>query len=225
MGEQWHFDPDTYFAMVRSEIPGYDRLQQVLADSTADVPATAILDLGSGTGVTAQRVLSVHPGASLVGVDASEAMLAHARELVPGATFVVSDLEAPLPAGPFEVVVSAFAVHHLDGAAKADLFARVAAVLAPGGRFALCDVVVPACRCRRWRGRSRWRPASTSPARSTSRWPGWRPRASNRGWCWRRTTWRSSPPSGPDGGWRYGARRPAARPASRSGPEVTVEGS
>jgi len=143
VGEQWHFDPDTYFAMVRSEIPGYDRLQQVLADSIADVPATAILDLGSGTGVTAQRVLSVHPGAALVGVDASEAMLAHARELVPDATFVVSDLEAPLPAGPFDVVVSAFAVHHLDGAAKADLFARVAAVLAPGGRFALCDVVVP----------------------------------------------------------------------------------
>jgi tRNA (cmo5U34)-methyltransferase len=144
VGEQWHFDPDTYFAMVRSEIPGYDRLQQVLADSTVGVAATTILDLGSGTGVTAQRVLSVHPGASLIGLDASEAMLAHARELVPDATFLVSELEAPLPAGPFELVVSAFAVHHLDGAAKADLFARVAAVLAPGGRFALCDVVVPA---------------------------------------------------------------------------------
>ena len=143
MGEQWHFEPDTYLAMVRSEIPDYDHLQQALAEATADVPAGTILDLGSGTGITAQRMLSVHPGADLVGVDASEAMLAHARELVPGATFVVADLEAPLPPGPFDVVVSAFAVHHLDGAAKADLFARVAAVLAPGGRFALCDVVVP----------------------------------------------------------------------------------
>jgi tRNA (cmo5U34)-methyltransferase len=34
-------------------------------------------------------------------------------------------------------------VHHLRGAAKADLFARVAAVLAPGGRFVVGDVVVP----------------------------------------------------------------------------------
>jgi tRNA (cmo5U34)-methyltransferase len=39
--------------------------------------------------------------------------------------------------------VSAFAIHHLDGPGKADLFRRVAAVLAPGGRFVLADVVVP----------------------------------------------------------------------------------
>ena len=35
------------------------------------------------------------------------------------------------------------AIHHLDGPGKADLFHRVAAVLAPGGRFVLGDVVVP----------------------------------------------------------------------------------
>ena len=43
----------------------------------------------------------------------------------------------------FDLVVSALAVHHLDGAAKADLFARVAARLRPGGRFVLGDLVVP----------------------------------------------------------------------------------
>ena len=145
MGEQWHFDPDTYFAMVRSEIPGYDRLQQVLADSTADVPATAILDLGSGTGVhgAAGAERPSRRRRSSAWMPATPCWPTPASSC-PDATFVVSDLEAPLPAGPFEVVVSAFAVHHLDGAAKADLFARVAAVLAPGGRFALCDVVVPA---------------------------------------------------------------------------------
>jgi SAM-dependent methyltransferase len=40
-------------------------------------------------------------------------------------------------------VVSALAVHHLDAAGKADLFRRVAAVLRPGGRLVLGDVVVP----------------------------------------------------------------------------------
>jgi tRNA (cmo5U34)-methyltransferase len=40
-------------------------------------------------------------------------------------------------------VFSALAVHHLDGAEKADLFARASAVLAPGGRFVLGDLVVP----------------------------------------------------------------------------------
>ena len=43
----------------------------------------------------------------------------------------------------FDLVASALAVHHLDGPAKADLFGRVAAALAPGGRFVLADVVVP----------------------------------------------------------------------------------
>jgi tRNA (cmo5U34)-methyltransferase len=35
-------------------------------------------------------------------------------------------------------------VHHLDGPGKADLFTRVAAVLAPRGRLVLGDVVIPA---------------------------------------------------------------------------------
>jgi tRNA (cmo5U34)-methyltransferase len=55
----------------------------------------------------------------------------------------VADLADPLPPGPFDLVVSALAVHHLDGAGKADLFRRVAAVVGPPGRFVLGDVVVP----------------------------------------------------------------------------------
>lgn len=143
MGNQWHFDPDTYLAMVRGEIPEYDALQQALADSTGAVAVRSILDLGSGTGVTAQAVLSRHRDASLVGVDASPGMLDHARSRVPSATFVVGRLEDQLPSGPFDIVVSAFAIHHLDGPGKSDLFSRIASVLAPGGRFAFCDVVVP----------------------------------------------------------------------------------
>ena len=56
----------------------------------------------------------------------------------------MADLTDPLPAGPFDLVVSALAVHHVDGPAKAALFGRVAAALQPGGRFVLGDVVVPA---------------------------------------------------------------------------------
>jgi tRNA (cmo5U34)-methyltransferase len=50
---------------------------------------------------------------------------------------------ARLPECPFGLVFSALAVHHLDAAGKADLFARVADVLRPRGRFVLADVVVP----------------------------------------------------------------------------------
>lgn len=40
-------------------------------------------------------------------------------------------------------MVSALAVHHLDGTGKADLFRRIGAHLAPGGRFVMAEVVVP----------------------------------------------------------------------------------
>ena len=140
---QWHLDADSYLAMVRAEIPSYDELQDRLADATADVTAATILDLGCGTGVTSARVLARHPDASLIGIDTSRSMLRHAKRAVPSATFVEARLEDPLPAGPFDVVVSAFAIHHLESTAKADLFKRVAVVLRPRGRFVLCDVVVP----------------------------------------------------------------------------------
>jgi tRNA (cmo5U34)-methyltransferase len=55
----------------------------------------------------------------------------------------VGAIEEPLPEGPFDVVASALCVHHLAGDVKRDLFARVRAVLAPGGRFVLGDVIVP----------------------------------------------------------------------------------
>lgn len=44
-----------------------------------------------------------------------------------------------MPAGPFDVVVSPFDVHHLDGVGRPDLFHCVAAITE---RFVLGDVVV-----------------------------------------------------------------------------------
>ena len=83
----------------------------------------------------------IGPHAHLTGVDSSEHMLAAAD--LPGADLRLQDLGEPLPEGPFDLVFSALAIHHLAAVAKADLFARVAAVLAPGGRFVMADVIVP----------------------------------------------------------------------------------
>jgi tRNA (cmo5U34)-methyltransferase len=141
---QYHFHPDTYKALMAEEVPSYPRLQDEVAAAASREGVARILDLGTGTGVTACRVLDVHPHARLVGIDESPEMLAAARRVLPArADLRVARLEDPLPPGPFDLVVSALAVHHLDGAGKADLFHRVADVLGPGGRFVLGDLIVP----------------------------------------------------------------------------------
>jgi tRNA (cmo5U34)-methyltransferase len=137
---QFHFHPDEYLDLMLSEMPGYHRLQEQAAAATG-TGAARILELGTGTGETARRVLARHPGATLTGIDASADMLAAAD--LPGADLRVARLEDELPAGPFDLVVSVLAIHHLDAAGKAGLFRHIAAVLAPGGRFVLGDVVVP----------------------------------------------------------------------------------
>jgi tRNA (cmo5U34)-methyltransferase len=142
-GYQFHFDPASYVETIRAEVPAYDELQDAVAEATTGIHAEWVLELGVCTGETSRRVLDLHPSAELVGIDESAEMLAAASANVAAADLRVSRLEDPLPEGNFDLVVSALAVHHLDGAGKADLFARVADRLRPGGRFVLGDVVVP----------------------------------------------------------------------------------
>jgi tRNA (cmo5U34)-methyltransferase len=142
---QFHFDPASYLELMREEVPAYGRLQEAVAAATAGLTASSVLDLGTGTGETLAAVLARHPGAVAVGIDRSDAMLGAARERLTGDSLElrVAELTDPLPPGPFDLVVSALAIHHLEGPDKAGLFARIAGVLAPGGRFVLGDVVIP----------------------------------------------------------------------------------
>ena len=139
----FRFVPEGYLESMLEEIPGYVELQEETARATEGLRAARILELGTGTGETARRILERHPGAHLTGIDASPEMLEEARRHLPSGGLRVSRLEDPLPEGPFDLVVSTLAVHHLDATGKADLSERVAAVLARGGRFVLADVVVP----------------------------------------------------------------------------------
>ena len=143
MADQFHFDPDTYLAMVRTEVPDYEELQALIAEAAGEIDAANILELGTGTGETLRHVVARHPDAHVIGIDENDGMLDVARGLVPRADLRVGRLQDPLPDGPFDLVFSALAVHHLDPAEKADLFRAVAARLTPGGRFVLGDVVVP----------------------------------------------------------------------------------
>ena len=140
------FDPETYLDDITADIPRYHELQEELAEATRGLAVERALELGTGTGETARRVLALHPEALLTGIDENAVMLDRARAALPleqVAELRVARLQDPLPAGPFDLVFSALAVHHLDRHEKAELYARVAAALRRGGRFVLGDVVVP----------------------------------------------------------------------------------
>jgi tRNA (cmo5U34)-methyltransferase len=144
LSRQFHHLPDRYLALMREAIPVYDAFQDAIAEASAGAVAARVLDLGTGTGETARRVLARHPDAELVGIDASADMLAIARGVLgDGADLRQARLEDPLPAGRYDLVFSALAVHHLDRSGKADLAARVRDALQPGGRVVLGDVIVP----------------------------------------------------------------------------------
>jgi tRNA (cmo5U34)-methyltransferase len=132
-----------YTALRRRLVPVYDRFYGAVVEVLdALLPPTRrepprILDLGAGTGLLSAHILGTFPGAEIDLLDASEPMLAEARSHLGGAVRAVhvADMAGPLPAGPFDAIVSALAIHHLEHADKRALMRRAHDCLAPGGVF------------------------------------------------------------------------------------------
>lgn len=135
---------EKYEASRRLMIEPYDDFYDtvVAALALASRPAARVLELGAGTGALTRRVRAVLPGAELIVSDGSAAMLEKARgTIAEPVEFVVADLRAPLPAGRYDAVISAMAIHHLEHDDQRDLYARVFAVLSPGGIFVNGEVI------------------------------------------------------------------------------------
>jgi tRNA (cmo5U34)-methyltransferase len=128
-----------YHAERRRLVPCFDEFYGTAVEmlSLRGQGVRRVLDLGAGTGLMAEAVLQRHPDAHVVLLDGSAEMLAQARERLPAEalTTVVADLRDELPEGPFDAVVSALAIHHLEHEDKRDLLARIHAVLRPGAPF------------------------------------------------------------------------------------------
>jgi tRNA (cmo5U34)-methyltransferase len=141
----FHEHARDYDALRRRLVPGFDRFYGAALDALAlaSRPLRRILDLGAGTGLLGAMVVRAHPDAEVVLLDGAAGMLEEARErLGDRASYVVADLADALPAGPWDAVVSALAIHHLDGAGKRELLRRVHDALAPGGMFVNAEQVL-----------------------------------------------------------------------------------
>lgn len=106
---------------------------QRLSDAVSAGPDMRVLDLCTGHGVVAAELLS--RGASVVGLDFSEAMIALARSTAPDATFVQGDAMAmDFAGGSFDAVTIGFGVPHFPDPLRG--LAEAARVLKPAGRIA-----------------------------------------------------------------------------------------
>jgi trans-aconitate 2-methyltransferase len=106
-------------------------------DLLARVPVTCarrVFDLGCGPGNSSALLQSRFPGAELVGLDTSEAMLAHARRAAPGARFVRGDIGSWAPGAPADLIFCNAALQFVADHHR--LIPRLAAFLAPGGALA-----------------------------------------------------------------------------------------
>jgi len=148
-----HFDGRAagYEAERRRVVPNFDAFYEatVAALALAGREIRRVLDLGAGTGLLAAHVATAHPDVQLTLLDGAAGMLDRAREKFgDGASYVLADLADPLPGdGPWDAVVSALAIHHLDDVGKRELFARVYAALAPGGMFVNAEQVAGPTGC------------------------------------------------------------------------------
>jgi tRNA (cmo5U34)-methyltransferase len=142
-GQEWS-QPQRVSEYLSREIPHRLTAEELLLGA---LPARVerVLDLGTGDGRMLALVRSRNPGSAAVGLDSSAPMLARAAARFDGDASVqlrAHDLATPLVEdGPFDVVVSGLAVHHLEDTRKRELFAEVHGLLAPGGVFASLDLV------------------------------------------------------------------------------------
>jgi SAM-dependent methyltransferase len=135
---------DEYLSRVGG-LPARIAGEGVLAEILPPSPSS-VLDLGCGDGRLAGLILAARPSVTAVlAIDRSEPMLAAARSRFAGdARVTVSPHDLVLPItglGSFDVIVSGFAIHHLEHERKQELFGEIAAALRPGGVFANLEVV------------------------------------------------------------------------------------
>jgi tRNA (cmo5U34)-methyltransferase len=114
--------------------------------------ARRILDLGAGDGILLAALLEAFPQAGGVAVDFSPLMLEQAGQRLgkfgQRANCLEADLQTPnwktSLAGPFDVIVSGFAIHHLADERKRALYQEIFDLLSEGGVFLNCEHVASA---------------------------------------------------------------------------------
>lgn len=131
-------------------VPGREEIESTLLDLLPVERNESFVAVEIGTGWLTAAVLREFPKARMTGLDGSPAMLRAAGELLaPYGDRVRLSMfrlrEASWIDGlpPVRIFLSSLVLHHLDGPAKRELFARLFDRLEPGGALLFADVMEP----------------------------------------------------------------------------------
>ena len=131
----------------RALVPGFDGFYGAALTALEALPPRArVLDLGAGTGLLSGLFAAGRPDVRLTLVDIAGGMLDAARQRFAvlccrTPTYVIAAYSEAMPEGPFEAVISALSIHHLDDAAKARVHVLAFARLVRGGVFVNAEQV------------------------------------------------------------------------------------
>ncbi|MDH3669180.1 MAG: class I SAM-dependent methyltransferase [Paracoccaceae bacterium] len=142
-----------YRALSEVAVPERERQIAVMVDLVSTAPGDGdVLEICCGEGLLTAAIQQALPGITVHAYDGSASMLEATRDRAPAPGHLVTreidiaDRSWRRFDQPLRAVVSSLAVHHLDGPEKRVLFADIHGALAPGGVFALADVIQPATR-------------------------------------------------------------------------------
>ncbi len=151
----WHQPEHAQAWIERTRETGRDRGQEFgVFAALLPIPDDAearVLELGAGAGGLTGVLLEQFPRVRVLALDLSPVMIGEGQRRLAAygqrVEFLEWDLERNAwpaeAAGPFDLVVSSLAIHHLDRARKATLARQVFESLRPGGAFLNLDYLEP----------------------------------------------------------------------------------
>jgi tRNA (cmo5U34)-methyltransferase len=151
--------PGEYDRLIATLIPHYSKLLDAAAAAVDTVARTApaVVDLGTGSGTLAQRILRARPKARLIGIDSDPAMLATATRRLRGKIQTIEENFERIRIPRCDVVSASFSLHHIPtGGRKAAIYKRCFQSLRPGGMFVSADCYLASSTILRKRSREAW---------------------------------------------------------------------
>ena len=133
---------DGYDEHMKRNIEGASDFYAYTASLLPSAEGSRVLDLGCGTGLELEEYFAVNPGASVTGIDLSEAMLNVLQAKFPKKDLTLiraSYFDVPFGNGTYDAAVSVESLHHFPAAAKASLYKKLHAALKENGVFVLTD--------------------------------------------------------------------------------------